>query len=212
MKHCILSLIYYIKRSLLSNWFLMLLPVPGHFLQICRIPSPGEIPTRNIYLFISVYIGRGTATSNHSLLKEKYKKSIIIIITMRLYRFHSLHLPLVWILVFGLFIDTVNIDDVIGHDGLIHEEYMGESNVDMGSANIDIVVSDASQTHQIIRKQAVHISSSYQWIDEDSPSVAASVIPEGQELILLLKEQSASEYISTYTPASNPISLGKLLI
>ena len=130
---------------------------------------------------------------------------------MRLYRFHSLHLPLVWILVFGLFIDAVNIDDVIGHDGLIHEEYMGESNVDMGSANIDIVVSDAS-THQIIRKQAVHISNSCQWIDEDSPSVAASVIPEGQELILLLKEQSASEYISTYIPASNPISLGKLLI
>jgi hypothetical protein len=131
---------------------------------------------------------------------------------MRLYRFHSLHLPLVWILVFGLFIDTVNIDDVIGHDGLIHEEYMGESNVDMGSANIDIVVSDASQTHQIIRKQVVHISNSCQWIDEDSPSVAAPVISEGQELILLLKEQSASEYISTYIPASNPISLGKLLI
>jgi hypothetical protein len=211
MKHGIPSLIYYIKRSLLSNWFLMLLPVPARFLQICRIPSPGEAPARNIYLFISVYIDRGTATSNHSLLKEKYKKSIIII-TMRLYRFHSLHLPLVWILIFGLFIDTVNIDDVIGHDGLIHEEYIGESNVDMGSANIDIVVSDASQTHQIIRKQAVHISNSCQWIDEDSPSVAASVIPEGQELILLLKEQSASEYISSYIPASNPISLGKLLI
>jgi hypothetical protein len=111
-----------------------------------------------------------------------------------------------------MFIDAVNIDDVLGMEGMIHEEYIGESNVDMGSANIDIVVSDASQTHQIIRKQAVHISSSYQWIDEDSPSVAASVIPEGQELILLLKEQSASEYISTYTPASNPISLGKLLI
>ena len=131
---------------------------------------------------------------------------------MRLRHFHSLPLQLVWVLIFGFFIDAVNIDDVIGHDGLIHEEYMGESNVDMGNANINIIISNASQTHQIIQKQAVHISNSSQWIDEDSPSVAASVVPESEELILFLKEQSASEYISTYIPASNPITLGKILI
>ena len=211
MRHSLIDLYYKTFNAL------QLVPTTssgtGAFSSNLQNMIPGEIRARNIYLFISVHIACGTRASNISLLfQENRKKSTLIIIAMRLYRFHSLHLPLVWILVFGLFIDTVNIDDVIGHDGLIHEEYMGESNVDMGSANIDIVVSDASQTHQIIRKQAVHISSSYQWIDEDSPSVAASVIPEGQELILLLKEQSASEYISTYTPASNPISLGKLLI
>ncbi|MFZ1978999.1 MAG: hypothetical protein WAV76_13685 [Bacteroidota bacterium] len=131
---------------------------------------------------------------------------------MKLHHFNSLSLQLVWILIFAFFIDTVNIDDVIGHDGLIHEEYIGESNVDMGNANINIIISNASQTHQIIQKQAVHISNSSQWIDEDSPSVAASVIPEGEELVLLIKQQAAHEYICAFIPTATPISLGKLLI
>lgn len=131
---------------------------------------------------------------------------------MRLHHFHSIPLQLIWVLIFGLCIDAVNIDDVFGMEGMTHEEYIGESNVDMGNGNIDITVSNASQLNQIIQKQTVHISHSSQWIDEDSPSVAASAIPEGEEIILFLKQYTAPEYICTYIPASNPITLGKILI
>lgn len=132
---------------------------------------------------------------------------------MSLSHFHRLLLPLIWILIAGFFIDAINIDEIIGIHEMIHEEYDGESiTSDLHNENIDITTVDVIHSHQIIQDQSARISHSVQWIDSDSPSVAASVIFEGKELTLVLKQQSTQNYSSAFIPISTPITLGKLLI
>jgi hypothetical protein len=132
---------------------------------------------------------------------------------MRLCHFHRFPLPLIWILIIGLFIDAIDVDEIIGLHGWIHEEYNGESmTADMVSPNIDITYRNVHNTKQVIQSKHACVSHTIQWIDEDSPSLEASVVFEGEELILLVTHQSDNKYISSFIPSTSPISLGKILI
>ena len=132
---------------------------------------------------------------------------------MRLSHFHRLSLPFIWILIAGFFIDAINIDEIIGTHEMIHEEYEGESiTADLDSQNLDNTSIDIGNTHQNILSQSARTSQTVQWIDSDSLSVAAPAISDGEELLLVLDQQSTQHYRSTFIPISTPISLGKLLI
>jgi hypothetical protein len=122
-------------------------------------------------------------------------------------------LPLIWILIAGFFIDAINIDEIIGIHEMIHEEYDGESiSNDLDNQDIDLTTINNGYTHEIIQSQNKSVSYSIQWIDSDSPSIAASVIFEGKEPLLILNQQSTQYYNSTFIPVSTPVTLGKLLI
>jgi hypothetical protein len=132
---------------------------------------------------------------------------------MRLYNFHRFPLPLIWILIIGLFIDAINVYDIIGLHGWIQEEYDGESmTADIANPNIDISYVNNRNTNQVFQNKHACVSHGIQWIDEDSPSLEASVIFEGEELILLVQHQSKNKLISSFIPSTSPVSLGKLLI
>jgi hypothetical protein len=120
---------------------------------------------------------------------------------------------LIWILIAGFYIDAINIDEIIGIQEMIHEEYDGESiTADMDSQNIDIPNVAVYPPYKIIQNKSVRVSHGVQFIDEDSPSVAASTLFEDKELILLIKQQSVCNYTSNFIPSTSPITLGKILI
>lgn len=132
---------------------------------------------------------------------------------MRLYNFNKFPLQLIWLLIFGLFIDAINVDEIIGVNEMIHEEYDGESiNAEMVSQNIDVTDVNSFNTSHAIQNENARSSHGFKWIDADSLSVAAPVISDGEELLLLLKQQSTQNYSSTFIPVTTPIALGKLLI
>ena len=120
---------------------------------------------------------------------------------------------MIWILIAGFYIDAINIDEIIGIHEMIHEEYDGESlTADMDSQNINIPNIADYHPYKIIQNKSVRVSQGVQFIDEDSPSVAASTLFEGKELVILIKQQSVCNYNSTFIPATSPITLGKILI
>ncbi len=98
--------------------------------------------------------------------------------------------------------DAVNIDDLVIPRGMIHEEYEGQSTEYQRSDMFSTAASQASGVAKAFRNASKGSSVLHygQWIDEDSPSLAAPVTLT-QDISGFLLQNSKPRAFVSYKPA-----------
>lgn len=104
-------------------------------------------------------------------------------------------------LALSLFLDAINIDDLVMARGMVHEEYEGQSTeyqpIDAfpatftQAAGLTMTFRGASKASSVLRFG--------QWIDEDSPSLAAPATLT-EDIIGILIQNSKPQRIVPYSP------------
>ncbi len=115
-------------------------------------------------------------------------------------RKHQQHF-FVSLLILSLFLDAVNIDDLVMPRGMIHEEYEGQSTESQSSVAFSTPSSQAFPAAKAFRNvsKGASVLHSGQWIDEDSPSLAASATLT-QDIFGFLILASRPRAIVSYRP------------
>ena len=112
----------------------------------------------------------------------------------------------------AIFLDAVNIDDIILSHGMVREEYQGQSTESYFSSDINqVVYFKLTTTQNTTYQQQNNVHNPIYLIDEDSPSLPAHPTIT-QEITKFLGRNLSEKRIITHIQASNFNSLCKLQI